>query len=112
MRNLLALLGAAIVTFLVVGYFLDWYHIQAIPGSDGHRQVNIDVNTPKIATDLKKGEDTVEHIIEKNQNGTPSQQPPAPNAAPTPSAPNAVTVRPNGQTEYVPSSDGSGWKLP
>ena len=112
MRNLLALLGAAIVTFLVVGYFLDWYHIQAIPGSDGHRQVNIDVNTPKITTDLKQGEATVEHLIEKNKQGTESQQAPTPNSAPTPSAPNAVQVRPNVQQEFVPTGDGSGWKNP
>src|SRR5947208_2280392 len=32
MRNLLALLGAAVVAFAVVGWFLGWYQIKTTPG--------------------------------------------------------------------------------
>jgi hypothetical protein len=56
MRNLLALLGAALVTFLLVGWYLDWYHITPKAGaSPGHNGVEIDVNSKKIGDDVNKG---------------------------------------------------------
>ena len=57
MRNLLALMGAALVTFAAVGWYLDWYRIRTEPGASGHRQVEIDFNGTKIQHDLEKGRD-------------------------------------------------------
>ena len=38
MRNLLALVGAALVAFLGLGWYLDWYHITPKPATaTGHR---------------------------------------------------------------------------
>ena len=59
MRSLLTLLGAAVVTFAVVGWFLGWYQVKTTPGSDGHREVNIDFNEQKFKEDVKKGEDRI-----------------------------------------------------
>jgi hypothetical protein len=56
MRNLLALLGLALVAFLGVGYYLDWYNIAAHPsGAAGHQRIEIDINTKKVGEDVHRG---------------------------------------------------------
>jgi hypothetical protein len=71
MRNLLALLGFALVTFLVVGYYLDWYHVTPrASATNGHRTVEIDINSKKIGDDVHKGVEAVEKkgqdLLDKN----------------------------------------------
>jgi hypothetical protein len=88
-KNLLALLGALVVAFAGVGWYLDWYKIQSSTDSAGHREVNIDLNTKKINADISKGAEKVEKVIEHKQStGTDNPTPPPPN-------PQDVTVRPN-----------------
>jgi hypothetical protein len=61
MRNLLALLGFALVTFLAVGWYLDWYHVTPkSAATTGHRSVEIDINSKKIGEDVHRGVDAVE----------------------------------------------------
>ncbi len=98
MRNLLALLGAVVVAFAIAGYFLDWYNIRTTIDGEGHRHQVIDIDPPKVAHDLpvlaKEGKEVVNHLVEKN--GQPGQAPaPTPQTSPTPSAPNAVVVKPS-----------------
>jgi hypothetical protein len=65
MRNLLALLGAAVLTFVVVGWYLGWYSFAAAPGSSpGHESVTIDIDRKKIDADIHKGERKVEEALE------------------------------------------------
>jgi hypothetical protein len=66
MRNLLAFLAAAVLTFLGLGWYLDWYRISSVPEAGGHRKVEIDLNTPKISADVEKGEEKVRKMLEKN----------------------------------------------
>jgi hypothetical protein len=80
MRNLLALLGFALVTFLVVGYYLNWYHITPQSANPaGHQGVVIDINKKKIGDDvnrgLKAGEEAVHDAIDKNDKSAPSSTP-------------------------------------
>jgi hypothetical protein len=77
MRNLFALLGAALVTFVAVGWYLDWYKVKTEPDASGHREVNIDINGPKIKEDLHKGRERLEQAIDSKAN-TPAAQAPAP----------------------------------
>jgi hypothetical protein len=81
MRNLLAFLAAAIVTFAGVGWYLDWYRIKSAPATDGHHQLNIDVNRKKMLEDvhkgMQKGEETLQDIIEKNNGSAPATKPAA-----------------------------------
>lgn len=51
MRNLLALLGTALVAFLAIGWYLDWYQITPKPGSS----VEININSRKIEDDVQRG---------------------------------------------------------
>jgi hypothetical protein len=108
MRNLLALLGAAVVAFAALGYFLGWYNVHSIIDGEGHRHQVIDVNPTKAVHDVTQGEEALKNTLQKNQ-GQPGQQPaPTPETTQTPSAPNAVLVKPT-PPEVVP---GDGVRLP
>ncbi len=54
MRNVLALLGAATVTFLAVGWYLGWYKVDSTPHV-GHQSVHVEINPDKITKDVSKG---------------------------------------------------------
>jgi hypothetical protein len=61
MRNLLALLGLALVIFLALGWYLDWYSFSSKPDS-----IEIGVNKKKIVDDAeavkKKATDAVHSV--------------------------------------------------
>ena len=94
MKNLLALLGALVVTFAAAGWYLGWYQVQSTTDANGHREVNIDLNTKKINQDINKGVEKIEKVIEHKQTtGTD-----APTAPPLPHQ-NVTTVRPEPQPQ-------------
>jgi hypothetical protein len=81
MRNLLAFLAAAALTFAGVGWYLGWYKVRSQPAADGHRAVNIEFNTVKIGADIEKGEHKLHEVLEKSrQNGDGNAKPAAPPA--------------------------------
>jgi hypothetical protein len=84
MRNLLAFFAAALLTFAGLGWYLDWYTISSSPEPDGHRQVNINLNTDKIEQDLEKGSQKVRNLLEKGKKEPDgkTEQPPGGSAAP------------------------------
>jgi hypothetical protein len=65
MKNLFALLGAAVVVFAGLGWYLDWYKVISTPSSNGHQNISIDVNEKKIVTDGVKGVEKVEGAVDK-----------------------------------------------
>src|SRR4051812_5027757 len=69
MRNLLALGALGVIGFLGLGWYLGWYKVQSTPTADGHRQIQIDLNTNKIKTDVGKGENKVHDWLTENQGG-------------------------------------------
>ena len=78
MRNLLALLGAAVLTFAALGWYLGWYSFQSAAGTaDGHRSVTIDVNTRKIGADIRTGGEKLQGAIDRVTREEESE-PPAP----------------------------------
>ncbi|HZY88601.1 MAG TPA: hypothetical protein VFE78_27510 [Gemmataceae bacterium] len=66
MRNMLAFLAAVVLTVAVLGWYLDWYKVQSHSATEGHQNLSIDINTTKIGTDLQKGEQNLQKILEKN----------------------------------------------
>jgi len=81
MRNLLALLGAAVLTFAGVGWYLGWYTLEPAPASAPGRQgVTIDFDPKKIDADLHKGEQKVEEVLERAAHHDTSKQPSSPPA--------------------------------
>jgi hypothetical protein len=79
MRNLLALLGAGTLTFVGLGWYLDWYKIERKPSpTAGTQRLEVDLNPNKIgsdvATGLKRGSEIIEHLTDKEANpGSPAK---------------------------------------
>jgi len=55
MRNLLALIGLAVVVFLGVGYHQGWYTLDTSTGLNGKKHISFEVDTKKIEGDIKDG---------------------------------------------------------
>ena len=55
MRNLFALVGFVVVVFLGLGWYLNWYKLDWSTASDGRAKIGLDVDTHKVAGDLKTG---------------------------------------------------------
>ncbi len=66
MRNLLALLAAAALTFAGLGWYLGWYTVEHSPAAAGHRAVHIDLDGQKMTTDIRKGEAKLQEAIDQN----------------------------------------------
>jgi len=89
MRNILALIGAAVVAFLVVGWYLGWYQIARIPSPGGKQAIHVDVNPDKITNDVKKageqGAEIVDQLRDKSKDKPKQETGPATNFfTPTP----------------------------
>jgi hypothetical protein len=98
MRNLLALLAAAVLAFAGVGWYLGWYQVNSQPSLSGHQKVDIDINSTKIIADVKKGRQVVEDMKKSAQEASSSASDasaPAPTSpAPVvPAVPSAVAPR-------------------
>jgi hypothetical protein len=91
MKNVLAFIGAAVVAFLAVGWYLGWYQVSRSP-SDGKQSLHLDINADKISSDVKqgveKGSDFVDQIRDKSKGDQQTKPGPATNfftPTPTPS---------------------------
>ena len=71
MRNILALVGAAVVVFGGLGWYLGWYKVATEPTADGHRHINVDLNPKKILEDGQTGAKKVSDLISNETKGTP-----------------------------------------
>jgi hypothetical protein len=54
MRNTLALVGAVIVGFGGIGWYLGWYEISRQPSTNGRQAIQVDINSDKVTQDVKK----------------------------------------------------------
>jgi hypothetical protein len=56
MRGLFTLLGFALVAFLGLGYYFNWYTITRTPTDEaGHTKISVDLNGKKVKDDISKG---------------------------------------------------------
>ena len=96
MRNTLALIGAVVVGFGGVGWYLGWYKLNVSKGSDGNPEIKTTVDTKKVIDDsgeaLKKAGTFLGEQIEKSAND-----------AKTPAGtPGPVTTPSNDQSVFWP----------
>jgi hypothetical protein len=77
MRNLLALLGLAVVLFLGVGYYRGWYDFQKTQTPTGS-SIHFDVHTKKIGEDVKRGGSAVGEKINDLMENKPGEKSPPP----------------------------------
>lgn len=64
MRNLLALVGLAVVGFFGLGWYLGWYSVGVAPAPDGKKRISFDVDTAKMANDAKRAGDKVGALLQ------------------------------------------------
>lgn len=88
MRNLLALIGAVVVGFAVLGWYLGWYQLSLTKTNDGKIRVETDVNTKKVVEDSgdaiqSAGSYINSHLDKAGQDAKAGQQP-APATTPGP----------------------------
>ncbi len=113
MKNFLALAAAIVVVFAALGWYLDWYRLTSRPNGGGGHTVTIDVNTEKIAHDIKKAKEKLQKAGEENKGtqvagtqtnaNTDSQQKPAPQQGQTPQADGFWIVPPDVEKELFGS---------
>jgi hypothetical protein len=82
MRNILALVGAATVTFLVVGWYLGWYQISNLPSPNGRQSLQVEINPTKITDDMKKGVEKGTEIVDNLREKAKDDAKPAPKPGP------------------------------
>lgn len=75
MRNFLAFLTVAILTFAGVGYYLGWFTIQTSRPSSGNPSVNIEFDPEKIGGDLQKGKEQLLHKTDGSAPDAPDSGP-------------------------------------
>jgi hypothetical protein len=80
MKNLLAFLAAAVLMFVGVGWYLDWFQVFNGPAVSGHHVFSVDVDTAKIHDDVTKGEAKVAEAIEKAKKDAAANKSAASNA--------------------------------
>lgn len=109
MRNLLALVGAAVVGFGGVGWYLGWYTLKFSKAQDGNVQVQTTLDTNKVTQDLGDGAKRVGELInsqaEKASKEAAPVAPPAPAATPAPKASGGWLFTP---IEVTPQSPATG----
>jgi hypothetical protein len=74
MRNFLAIVGAATIAFLAIGWYLGWYEVSSLPSPHGKQSLHVDINPGKITDDVKKGvekgNEIVDHLRDKPSSET------------------------------------------
>lgn len=108
MRNLLALIGLAVVLFFGLGWYFNWYSFAVQPGVDGQRRIELNVNTNKIVSDTKSGVETVGEVIKnRSSDETPATNRTTPSSTPAAAdTPNAATANTdNGKSQPIRFQD-------
>jgi hypothetical protein len=73
MRNILAFLGALVVTLVAVGWYENWFQVRTTPGPDGNRNISIDIDSKKVGDDITKTENKIETFLdEKTKEAKPT----------------------------------------
>jgi hypothetical protein len=103
MRNILALVGAATVAFLALGWYLGWYQVSSTI-SHGQQSVNVSIDPSKITEDVKKGVERGGEIVD-NLRDRPADAKPA-----VPSGPASSFFTPSSSNPPAPGGSSGGWK--
>ncbi len=100
MRNLFALIGFAVVTFAVVGWYCGWYQLSVSTNSSGQTEIKTVVHTQKVADDSTAffqglGKLIQDKMAKGTDKGTdPAAGPATKDAAKTPNGPSPANGTP------------------
>ena len=97
MRNLLALVGLAVVAFAAIGWYCGWYKLTVTRDQSGQPEIKTTVNTEKVADDSSSFFKRVEQLVtEKARSGDQKTEPTTtPGNIPGPIAPVKGQTPPN-----------------
>ena|SRR5712691_2727985 len=112
MRNFLAFLAAALLTFLGVGWYLGWYKIDRKASSPGHSEINVDIDRDKIGKDVKSGAEKIKDVIDKNTSDPNAPKDKSQSGTINPAAPFKPVDPPDGKkkvAEGVADLIADGW---
>jgi hypothetical protein len=73
LKNLLSMIAAGVLIFAGLGYYLDWYKIQATPGPNGSENVTLNVNRNEIKKDIAIVRDRAGQLIKSTGYAAPTQ---------------------------------------
>lgn len=104
MRNILALVGAATVAFLALGWYLGWYTVASRPTARGQQSLQVDIDPAKITEDVKKGVAKGEQIVGSLRDR------PATDGRPAPPGPASSFFSPTPATGEPASDSLGGWR--
>ena len=109
MRNILALIGLAVIGFAGLGWYFQWYSFASHTGLDGRTKYELDVDTKRMAEDAKTfGNKVSKAVASEPASNAPAPGvtgPPAPPAPPAPAPTGGVTVGPDGLGIQGPGID-------
>ncbi len=80
MKDMLALLGAALVVFAGLGWYLGWYQVGTSTDSQGNRHIELDLNAKKIGSDISRAGQTIGNKLSSTETPHPTSDP---NVVPT-----------------------------
>ena len=107
MRNLLALVGALVVGFAALGWYLGWYKLGVESNAPGHPKFNVEVETGKITEDGKNLEKKVNGMIDKKFDGQTTSLPSIPDGIPNIIPPASTLPPPPAVSSTILNPDGS-----
>jgi hypothetical protein len=90
MRNMLAFLAALTLTFVGIGWYLDWFALRHTPSPSGQRSVTIDINTRKIYEDALKAEQKIQQRLAEKSRA--ADTPAGPDKSAAPRAPQDLSI--------------------
>lgn len=71
MRNLLALIGLAVVLFFGLGWYFGWYTLTVESEGDGRKRIQFDVDTNKIGEDGQQFKNKVGTLLQNGERAAP-----------------------------------------
>ncbi|HET6575151.1 MAG TPA: hypothetical protein VFG68_16205 [Fimbriiglobus sp.] len=75
MRNLLALIGAAVVLFAGLGWYLGWYTFALGPSAGGKQRLQLDVDTGKLTDDVERFGKSIGSAVQRAKDDPAKAQP-------------------------------------
>ena len=105
MRKILALVGAATVAFLALGWYLGWYQVNST-NAHGQQSVNVSIDPDKITTDVKKGVERGSEIVDNLREKSATDAQPVQPAGPASSFFTPTTA----PTKPSEAGSSGGWK--
>lgn len=115
MRNMLALVALGLIGFAAIGWFRGWYSVITAPTASGGRNININVNSPKISDDISRSKTKLREFLtseKEKQEGNSFLPDGVPTSFRTPNG--TEFTLPKFDPEVIDLSDyqGSWWSAP